>query len=174
MGNGPWWARWAAPAGVRRPRASPAEAESQRLDENRLAADNSAPHLRLWWWTPQSERDRKVPFETEFSFWVRLGKGFPPPAPPQPFLFNTQPSLPACRSCLPRPHSHQTPPALHQSCYPETHIGASDSRWGLKTRDSLFLRGGRKDSLALRRPLFASCPSAAGNSRKKLLLSSFV
>ena len=32
---------------------------------------------------PQSERDKKVPFETEFSFGVRLGKGLPPPAPPR-------------------------------------------------------------------------------------------
>lgn len=109
--------------------------------------------------------------ETEFNSGVRLGRVFCCCFFPllNHFCFTLNHPLAACRSCL---HPYQTPPALHQGCYPVAQIGASNSGWGLKTLRGLLFLSGRKDSLAFRRPLSASHPSAAGNSRTELLPSS--
>lgn len=106
------------------------EAESQRLGENGRAAENSiAPHSRFW----PGHHNLRGTERCLLKLILVLGSDWEGfffffPSSPETFLFHTQPSLPACRSCLPRPPPLPNPPALHQGCYPVAQIGGANSR----------------------------------------------
>lgn len=125
--------RWVGPVGCSGPAPQHLpgeEAESQRLGENGRAAENSsAPHSRFW----PGHHNLRGTERCLLKLILVLGSDWEGfffffPSSPETFLFHTQPSLPACRSCLPRPPPLPNPPALHQGCYPVAQIGGANSR----------------------------------------------